>query len=508
MPILMKDFEILKEKALLKRPILREVLRKKGKRSLLQYVNQYVDVNLNPTIQSRQDEFLAIFREEAAGRLDSNIADSALKQLERYYFLSTADHHGPLCHPFFVNSNMLTAPAILGRQDPVLNNVIVLACANISVNNSSFPKGLFFHYFINKALQIYRLPFFSANNRSAIYVLPPYTRVEVEKIYNNLDVSFRKGDISPTTREKLHQLFDEIYLAPDVLASKSYSEQITRTNYYLWRKFFTSSQVTPPNLVYLEAESLVVKLLIQHHLYKDTVINHILFDPDYESYVSNYFEDIFGSFSRKEQSGTYLFWALPKGASSNLQLWRKGNFLVSHDESYKIELHPEVIQKAMEAKELIPNLLLDFITISFYYGLKCLGGFNQINYLTLMKNAYIKMNADLGNYRSIEVCARAQTKEICDGLTTAFLGYGNGEMTLATGLDLFLYGKNDTWQIFLEDCKNISFEEALSSLIPEIYRITYDKKEWDESLLSISDKDISRLLGLDKKLKPCVTLDS
>ncbi|MCX6780066.1 MAG: hypothetical protein NT034_02715, partial [Candidatus Magasanikbacteria bacterium] len=244
---------------------------------------------------------------------------------------------------------------------------------------------------------------------------------------------------------------------------------------------------------------------IKNHLTQDTIINHVLFDPEYEPFINNYFENIFGSFSRKDSTGTYLFWALPEGERYNLQLWREGKFLVSKDGKYKIELTPDAIKEALLKKELIPNLLLDFMVISFYYGLKCLGGFNQINYLTMMKNSYIKMNVDLENYRSIEICARAQTKEICDGLTIAYLGYdGNNQMILASGLDLILYQNKQSWETLMDLAKNITLEEALGPLLPEIYKISYDQKEWEEKLTNITDKDITNLTGLNKKIKPCV----
>lgn len=317
----------------------------------------------------------------------------------------------------------------------------------------------------------------------------------------------REGKITTEHHEKIRALIKEIYEHPEVFECDSYCEQIGKTNFKLWHKFFAASGVQLPNLIFLEQEALVVELLTKYHLHQDTILNHMLFDPRYEPFINDYFEDIFGSFSRKDSTGTYLFWALPKGARENLQLWRKGNYLVSKDESYKIELHPEVIKDAMARKELIPGLLLNFCTLSFYYGLKCLGGFNQINYLTLMKNNYIKMNADLGNYRSIEICARAQTREMNDGLSVAFMEYGdNKELMLASGLDLILYGDKDSWSAIMEIMKNITLEEAFNPTLPEIYRITYDKKEWEEDLLSINDKDISNLTELNKKIKPCIVM--
>ncbi|MBI5753725.1 hypothetical protein HZA40_01110 [Candidatus Peregrinibacteria bacterium] len=502
-------FKRLKEKVLAKRPVLQTMLAKRGEKKLLDYANEYVDVNLSPTIPFRQAELLEVMEAQITKRFGLEIAESAIAQLKEFYFVSTADHSGPLTHPFFLNSNLLTAASLVSHNKAILNNVIVLSCANIAYNNSSFPRGLFFHNYINNEVNTHRIPFLSAKpTPHSIYGMKPYTASEVKKVYALMKEDVNEGKISPEHQKKTSALIKEIYEHPEIFQCESYCEQVGKTNFKLWNKFFEASNVQLPNLIFLEQETLVVELLTKYHLHQDTILNHMLFDPRYEPFINNYFEDIFGSFSRKDSTGTYLFWALPKGSRENLQLWRKGNYLVSKDESYKIELQPELIKDAMARKELIPGLLLNFCTLCFYYGLKCLGGFNQVNYLTLMKNNYIKMNADLGNYRSIEICARAQTREMNDGLSVAFMEYGNNkELMLASGLDLILYGNKDSWSAIMDITKNITLEEAFNPILPEVYRISYDKTEWEEDLLSVTDKDISNLTNLNKKIKPCITMN-
>lgn len=497
----------LKEAILTKRPVLRQLLQKHGSKNLYQYAEDYIDVNLNPPIKRRQEEFIDTFKKEVAKRLSPEIAEGAAKQLAKYYFVSTADHQGPICSPFFVNSNLLTAAPCLDCTDPHLQYVIVLACANISVDNSSFPRGLTVHATTNGQLQLHRLAFFSGNTRPpVIYNLPPYTLNELQKIDHNLDVKLDKGEIQKKHVDTLRALFQDIYHKPEVLACPDYSTQVTKTNLELWRRFFAPSKTPHPQLVYLELESLVVRLIVEHHLFKDTTIHRILFSPHYEPLIRQYFDGIFGAFSTQDNAGTYLFWALPKESRYAVQLFKEGNFLVSKDRSYRIELIPETIQKALLSRELIPSLMLDYIVVAFYYGVKCLGGFNQVNYLTFMKNAYIKMLVDRENYRGIEVCARSQTKEQCEGFTIAFLEDAKKRIVPATGLDLILYGSDLTWRQFLENSKTITFEEALCPLIPEIYKITYSEDEWDPSLVSITSEDIAKFLELDKKIKPCAYL--
>jgi hypothetical protein len=123
-----------------------------------------------------------------------------------------------------------------------------------------------------------------------------------------------------------------------------------------------------------------------------------------------------------------------------------------------------------------------------------------------MKNAYIKMQVDLENYRSIEVCARAQTKELGEDLTIAFLADPKGEIALATGLDLIIYGHDNLWECLVEQSKKITLEEALNPMMPDFYSIIYSDNQRDQDLIKITDKDINRLTNLNEKISPCIQL--
>ncbi len=501
---LMLKFQRLKEKVLEKKPVLREILAKRGAKNLFEYAKLYIDVNLNPPIRKRQDEFIETFEHEVAKRLGQDIAKSAGNQLRHYYFVSTADHHGPICHPFFINSNLLTAAPHFEKSDPYLKNVIVLACGNVSLNNSSFPRGLLFNTFYNGRIETRRLSFFPAGDRLCpVYNFRGFSSSDIKKVQCFLRDMVKDGTVHYEEAEKINSLLNDVYARPEIFEAVNFSDQVTKTNAVLWKKFFGYCSARPPNLIYLEQETLVNELLINHHIHAHTIITHFLFDTDYDSMIAHYFEGITGAFSREDKSGTYLFWGLPQGAKYRIQLWKEGRYLVSADGSYRFELTPENLQKALQTKELVPSMMLCYTVLSFYYGLKCLGGFSQVNYLTLMKNAYIKMQVDLGNYRSIEVCARAQTKEMGGDFTISFLGGPNGEMVPATGLDLILYGDQKTWPCVVEQSKLITLEEGVNPLMPEFYRIVYPESEREAELMSVTAEDITKLTNLDKKIRAC-----
>ena len=124
-----KRFLKLKGLVLDQKPVLKEILHKRGNKKLYQYSLDYIEVNVNPPIKQRQDEFLKTFYKEVSTRLGDDVAKNATKQLEKYYYVSTADHLGPISHPFFLNSNLIAIAPYFENKDPLLNNVIVLACA-------------------------------------------------------------------------------------------------------------------------------------------------------------------------------------------------------------------------------------------------------------------------------------------------------------------------------------------------------------------------------------------
>lgn len=502
------NFKKMRDAVLAKKLVLKELLEKRGDKVLYDYAKEYIHVNLNPPIQHRQNELLETFGEEVERLLGKEVAAQAVEQLSKHYFVSTADHHGPVCNPFFLNSNLITAAPYFEHDDPSLKYVIALPCASISFDNSSFPRGLQFHSAIDpekpKLISIGFLP--RSVRPCPVVGFRAYTKDDITRAQKMLRDAVRENEILPKEMEFMTKLLEDVYLKPEVLACKTFSEQMTKTNFDLWRGYFHSSKTSAPDLIYLEQESVVSKLILKYHLDTDTTITHFLFDSNYDPLINQFFDGIQGAFSSKDGWGTYLFWGFPKGSKYRVQLWKKGNALETSDGSYRLELTPDNVRRALTEGEIFPSTMLDFIVLSFYYGLKCLGGFSQVNYLTYMKNAYIKMQLERGNYRSIEVCARAQTKELGGDLSVAFLRTPGGNMLPATGVDLLLYGSDQTWPTLLEVCKSITLEESIDILLPELYRIVYAEPDRDPELLKVGPENVFQVLGLDKKVSACASI--
>jgi len=88
------------------------------------------------------------------------MADTVVKSLGKNYAVSTAEHHGPMGHPFFWQSTILRG--LVNPDEAIIN----LCTSHVSLGNSSYPRGLVFHGDGENAPEKYlHLPFFSADKR-------------------------------------------------------------------------------------------------------------------------------------------------------------------------------------------------------------------------------------------------------------------------------------------------------------------------------------------------------
>ncbi len=505
----LKNFELLKKLVLDKKPVLAEIVKKHGQKSLCDYAYDYLDVNLSEIVLSRQDAFLKVFGKEVDDLLGSEVAESVVKQLKKYYFVSTADHHGPICHPFFLSSNLVTAATFDEHPDPVLKNVVVLSCANVSMSNSSFPRGLMFTGANQGKTKSWQLGFFSNSSEvrgSRVYGFGPYALDAISKVKQKVIELVRTNETSQLVADKIFGILDEIYAKPEILACKSYSDQITKTNFSLWKKMFHKTEEKTSNLLYIELERVVNSLIIANHLSNDNIVSKVMFDPKWRSEFVKNFNGIFGGFDIEKKSGSMFFWALPAGSKYCQQLWIKGNFLESEDGSYKIELKPSEIEAAIKRHELIPTSQMSLFILSLYYGLKCLGGFSQVNYLTESKLAYIKMLQNMNEISEAEDSVDRQTKELGESLTIAFLTDKENKLLLASGLDLVIYGNDNIWPLLISLTKKINLEEALDMMMPDFYYVAYMESERLPELQAITSTDIIEITGVRSKIESCITL--
>lgn len=501
--------EKLEEKVFAKRPILRDILKENGDKTLRAYAKTYYRAPSYPIDPTRKNEFLAGFKQEVASIFGEEIAESAAKQMDKSYHVANTEHHGAIGTDRQLNNSLITSLPFLQTPDPDFPNNIIIACSNISFNNWTFPRGFMFHTYSNKGLSDGHLSFFGHTvDAYPVINYKGYNADSLKNMRKLLYTMWNERFIWKREYKKLVTLIDEVFADKSVLAQTTYTNQAAKFNYLLWERIGKVLNKPLQRLLFVEQEQLANRLLLNYHLEQDTTIHKILFDPAYLDLITKYFDGILCGFSESKQYGTFHFWALPPGKKYRTQLWRKGNKLVSPDGSYEVALTPTAIRSAIEKNELIPSTLLCFILFCFYYGVRQIGGPNQTTYLTQMKQAYISFLEELGDVESVALCKDIPTTDIVPGnpAVLAFLKGHQGELIPATPLDLYLYGTPETIATITSVSNTITLGESVKRTLPVWYKRCYTEEEREKELSEIKAPAIDNAIGLATKLTPFTSI--
>lgn len=498
-----------------RRPILAEIMEKRGKKNLYQYTIDFMDVNPAPRLDSRKHELIAGVHTLVSQRLGTGVADGVARQLGKYPLVSTTDHHGPIDHPFFVNANIISALPYETVQDPDVRYLVVLSFASVSVNNASaYPRGILFNGGINGSANLIRLPFLPDKVKmGVVYNMRGYTQEDFERALKELDRRVQQGEITSERGQGVRDIIEDHFSIPEVLKIPDLKSQISFINHRLWPNLFhaqriqagssslTLSDMRIPELVYIEIETLVADLLLKHHLFNDTSpIYRLLFDPAVRARSRRHFNNIPGAFSEEQGWGTHFFWGVDKRLR-RIRMTEVQGTLHAERDLEDIQMTPENVAESLKKRDIFPSMLLCYLIVSQYYGMKCLGGFSQVNDLTLTKEAWQRFLREIGDHAEADAVEPVQTKELGgDGLVLSYLPTATGNLVPATGIDMILEEGDTTFREYAALSNRVTLEEMMHPMIPEIYTVLYSAEQRDQNLLSVTPEQILRGTGLDQKL--------
>lgn len=432
---MIRELMVAEETLLKTRPVLKQVLLEHGDAPLIEYARYFAPKHQPPENAHELIDEISLQTQELLGQERS---ESVASQLHKTYAVGTADHHGPLTHPFFVHSNLLNAAAV------DTENVIVLATSNVSLGNSSHPRGLLLS---NTDGDYVRANLFPTNARNTpVFRCGPYTK-------DGLDGAIKSLEWQPDAQNLVRSVYEKAF---DVA---SFSEQVTVTNSILWKKFFGAS--TLPSLVYLELEAIVARVLLKHHMHGGTALNALLFDTVLRDKAHILLNGVQGSHTTETLRGTFLFWYLPENESVRHALYLRGNQLQTLDGGHCLPMTPEFIENGLRTRILIPSTMLSLMTVSCHYGLTCLGGYSQVNYLTQYKRVYQELFPD-------SAITTGETDILGADFGIASLSLPGGQLSLATGVDLALYTDDSSLERFKHAASLLCVRDSLRLLMPDL----------------------------------------
>ena len=434
----MIDSDQVKKTVLDQKPVFKKILETHGSGSLFNYWKNNIQ-KPDEIYSDHRKELIESVIEITEHRLGKNRTQAVQNYLSQNSFVSTADHHQLLNHPFFLSANLIQS--IINKRNG-LDTVMVFPCGGISIDNSSFPRGLTYHK-SNGSEQ--RIPLFSLKDKHIpIYTLHGYSKKE-----------FTDG--------KVQAILNEVYFNDNVLTQNKFREQATLASYYAWKKIPGQEKI---NLIYIDQESIVVNLLVKHLLTKETLIQKLLTTEQGLTVFEKQFANIIGSFSTEEEKGSFLFWAVVNGKRA--QLIRRDMTLVTKNGDYSLTITSKDIISALLNEEIFPTMSLTLSILSFYYGLTLGGGFSQVNYLTDTKKAYINACNELGFIDEIKKVETIETNRFCGDILLATIGKQRFPATL---LDTLLYGNSSLTRDIETVAKKITLNGATNGMMFEFYKI-------------------------------------
>ncbi len=174
------------------------------------------------------------------------------------------------------------------------------------------------------------------------------------------------------------------------------------------------------------------------------------------------------------------------------------------EDNFSVELTPEELQEAINTHKLIPSVALVFIVLAFYYGLFLGGGNEQVNNLTLMKDAWVKMLQEVNDQENIEAVENLITNNYVIPRPLIAFAEGPNDLRLpTTALDLITYGdQGANLGKLINDTKKITVGELLERAFPSFYREYAVNDPNYEELSKLNERDIEKFRGLDEKISP------
>lgn len=494
------EYEVIKDK-----PILSNILRNQGKVSVFDFIKQWPNSTSVP--DNRKNNLLDTFEQILKQSLGDVISANARKYLSAHYRVSTAEHHGPICHPFNFTSHLLSSAVASEEVWEGEKFSIGFSCANISMHNSSFPRGLIYTKEVNGKPSFTGIPFFPRSSVAfTVSGFRPYNSDDIERMLDFIKQKNLEGELSQNETDKLIDLTQDVFCSNEAFNQVDYTDQVTRNNYYYWKRLLSNTNKTPASLIYLPQEKIVTQLLIDFHLNTNTEITEWLFGENSAEWMYELFEGIICGFNRQNQYGTYMFWGFPKNAKYRTAMWLEDGYLISTDKTFKVAWSKESVLEALKTGELVPGSLLELVLLSGYYGLNCLGGFSQINYLTEMMDSYKEFLTRINAYSDNSFIDNVVTSVPGGDFTTAFINTPSGSLISPTSIDWLFHNDINSWDNLITSSKTLPMKLSLAMLMPDFYRVVYTQDQRNKYLNQITPDMIAEALELKKFCKPLFTI--
>lgn len=494
-------------------PIVKNTLAEFGSLSIKDYVYHY-PFSFEPGFQP-MDDFLDVVYQYVSSLHGDHIARETVNDLSMMPVGLTANHHGVDFFAQSVQGSFLFSQ-ILNAKSLKQSTVPVIACANIPLNNLTFPRGMLLYHSTNHDLNRVpqKVPIFPDRMKNVFVSLTgAIDKDQIMRTQKRVNQLVSKNEISSEYGEVIQNILDTEYADTDVQALKTYSDQSVLLNHRIWKRMHEDTE-NALDLVYMELEALTCKLLEIDLNDTQSLISNLMFTPDIvqkliqeldntsacwqgEKLEKRLTEDL-SDRSVKKQSGncgTHFFWGVDQ-KKKQIPMFLKNPsvdqlVLEGKDDKgnvYRLDFEPENVINQMKQGHLLPSLFTCYTTLSLARGVICIGGYYQSAYLPAMQKGVVNvLKQNKSTEEAAVLVSRVETGSYLSGMQT-IMTQGSGQSLLPSGpLEIIAGGginRND-----LDKINRLTVKEThLASLfetIPDVVPYSARPEKWPKEISSI-----------------------
>lgn len=414
-----------------KYPAAAELLARHGDKTLRAYLGQ-LRHRPSPDILPSED-LLAAVQDYFTPFFGAKTAKECAAILRRSRCMTTANHHHPAFEYMTVQDTIL-CDQWLRLQGETGEVVPVVACANLSLTSTLYPRGMVVYDCTLPEGRL-RLPLYSWKlRRPCVAAIGGIVPEMVDNVLKRLPQEVRQGSITARMGDTLERFCREVLLSEEVQRYDTLREQTTVINDMISQRYFTDRR---PRYIWMPMETITARLLARDLRREGGILHQMLFREGLRTALLRELDGVAGCWEGNT-GGTHFFWGLDsRGIRFPLRLWEEAGKTVlagcsSLGEDVRVPFTPRALAEGMREQTLLPGMFLCFLEMHFLRDFTVFGGYYQPTYLAQMRRGMVRAMRELGGFDEEAAVIEAKRSDMTLGLIYLLRSHGAGLFPVST----------------------------------------------------------------------------
>lgn len=414
-----------------KYPAAAELLARHGDKTLRAYLGQ-LRHRPSPDILPSGD-LLAAVEDYFTSFFGAETARECAEVLRRSRCMTTANHHHP-AFEFMTVQDTILCDQWLRLQGETGEVVPVVACANLSLTSTLYPRGMVVYDCTLPEGRL-RLPLYSWKlRRPCVAAIGGIVPEMVDNVLKRLPQEVRQGSITARMGDTLERFCREVLLSEEVQRYDTLREQTTVINDMISQRYFTDRR---PRYIWMPMETITARLLARDLRREGGILHQMLFREGLRTALLRELDGVAGCWEGNT-GGTHFFWGLDsRGIRFPLRLWEEAGKTVlagcsSLGEDVRVPFTPRALAEGMREQTLLPGMFLCFLEVHFLRDFTVFGGYYQPTYLAQMRRGMVQAMRELGGFDEEAAVIEAKRSDMTLGLIYLLRSHGAGLFPVST----------------------------------------------------------------------------